>query len=139
MDIVKLKKLVNTATNTEKYILAIKTKENLNKEETKQSIKKTLEKEYNYTEDYNLIYFGNLDKYIDYKKVVSKFKKKAHGGIPIYRNYCTTEENQRKSMSYCNVAEDAHTSFNTVMSALGTKFGAIITIEVENGTFNNPI
>lgn len=139
MDIVKLKKMVNVTTNIDKYVLAIRTKPNLNKEETQQSIEKTLKEQYNYAVDYNLVYFGNLDKYPDYKKVVTKFKKKAHGGISIYRNYCTTEEKQRKSMGYCNVAEDAHTSFNTVMSALGSKFGAIITIETNDKSFNDLI
>lgn len=79
-----------------------------------------------------IIYYGILSEFKNKKDVVAKFKKKAMGGANIYRNYCISEEEQRKRSSYCNVAEDYTTSFNTVMSALNSKIGAIITIKKIN-------
>lgn len=133
MDIVILKKLISPI-GTEKYLVAIRTAADLNTEQTEEKIQKVLKENYEVPTTFELNYYGNLDKYVHYKKVVAKFKKKAHGGIPIYRNYCVSEEEQRKriALCYCNVAEDASTSFNTVMTALVSKFGAIVTVNINN-------
>ena len=131
MDIVKLKKLTTKSDiykQTEEnsiYFVVIKITEALCNE-----IKQDAEAVENYIYDkikneefnkyhINVLFIGNIDKYPHYKEIVYKFKKRHHGKTPIYRNYCTSKENQEKTSLFVNVAEDAETCWNTVKSALG--------------------
>ena len=130
MDIIKLKKLISPI-GTNKYLLAVKYPLNLSAEDLHKyfdDLYKDLEPGFSI----NVIYIGDFRLFPKYKDVVAKFKKKAYGGVPIYRNYCINEKEQRKRMGGCNVAQDAKTSFNTVISALGSPHGIILTIETND-------
>lgn len=147
MDIVKLKKLTTksdirkqTEENTI-YFIVIKITEKLcNK--IKQEIGAIHDYVYDKIkgeefENYNthILFIGNIDKYPHYKDIVYKYKKKYHGGTSVYRNYCTSRENQEKTRLFVNVAEDADTCWNTVKSALGAKtikdpcYGVIVQLQ----------
>lgn len=130
MDILKLKKQISSRSSC--YYFAIRAKLNLTEQQQQELITKQVT---NYFEQNKIKvtpvsttieYYGDLRKFHFYKPMVGKFKKKAFEGKPIYRNYCVSEEQQKKSSMYCNVAEDSATSWNTVMSALNSKEGIII-------------
>ena len=133
MDILKLKKQTSSE-NISRYYFAIRAKLGLSIEEQQQLINKQLSKYFNDENDTQgklsvaIEYYGDLRKFYHYTDMIGKFKKKGFEGKPIYRNYCVSEEQQRKSSMFCNVAEDSRTSWNTVMSALGSKEGLIIKV-----------
>ena len=125
MEIVNLKK-VTTETNSSYFVVIGLTKkkyeeikENLDTTNTyiDTKIKEQVYKEY----DKTILFIGDLEKYPHPSKLVYKYKKKHFEGKPIYRNYCSTKEQQTKTQQFVNVAEDPDTSWNTVKSALGAK------------------
>ena len=130
MDILKLKKQIHKELNQSLYYLVIRIKEDTPKEELDNQVKTKLRTYFELPKafeiDYSVIYYGDLKKFINYKKLVDKFKKKYCDGSIIYRNYCVSEEYQKRPNIFCNVAEDSHTSWNTVMSALNSTNGIII-------------
>ena len=125
MEIVNLKK-VTTETNSSYFVVIGLTKKKY--EEIKENLDATntyidsKTKEQEYTGYYkNILFIGDLEKYPYSSKLVYKYKKKHFEGKPIYRNYCSTKEQQTKTQQFVNVAEDPDTSWNTVKSALGAK------------------
>ena len=64
-------------------------------------------------------------------------------GKPIYRNYCSTKEQQAKTQQFVNVAEDADTCWNTVKTALGAKtikepcYGIIVDFSLNDNLLEN--
>ena len=104
----------------------------------------TKTKEQEYTKYYkNILFIGDLEKYPYSSKLVYKYKKKHFEGKPIYRNYCSTKEQQAKTQQFVNVAEDPDTSWNTVKSALGAKsikeacYGIIVDFSLNNNLLEN--
>ena len=130
MDILKLKKQTHKELQHTLYYLVIRIKEGTPKEELNDIVKQKLREYFEYPKafdiDYKVIYFGDLKRFYNYKTLVGKFKKKYCDGSIIYRNYCVSEEYQKRPNIFCNVAEDSHTSWNTVMSALNSTNGIII-------------
>ena len=125
MEIVNLKK-VTTETNSSYFVVIGLTKKKY--EEIKENLDATntyidtKTKEQVYKEyDKTILFIGDLEKYPHPSKLVYKYKKKHFEGKPIYRNYCSTKEQQTKTQQFVNVAEDPDTSWNTVKSALGAK------------------
>ena len=125
MEIVNLKK-VTTETNSSYFVVIGLTKEKY--EEIKENLDATntyidtKTKEQAYKEyDKTILFIGDLEKYPHPSKLVYKYKKKHFEGKPIYRNYCSTKEQQAETQLFVNVAEDPDTSWNTVKSALGAK------------------
>lgn len=147
MEVVNLKK-VTTETNSSYFVVIGLTKEKY--EEIKENldtintyidtkIKEQEYKEYNK----NILFIGDLEKYPYSSKLVYKYKKKHFEGKPIYRNYCSTKEQQAKTQQFVNVAEDPDTSWNTVKSALGAKtikepcYGIIVDFKLHNNLLEN--
>ena len=147
MEIVNLKK-VTTDTNVNYFVVVGLTK---NKYE---EIKEDINKSYSYidtkvqNEEYreinkHILFIGDLEKYPYPSKIVYKYKKKHFEGKPIYRNYCSTKEQQAKTQQFVNVAEDADTCWNTVKTALGAKtrketcYGIIVEFSLNNNLLEN--
>ena len=147
MEIVNLKK-VTTDTNVNYFVVVGLTK---NKYE---EIKEDIDKSYSYIDskvkeevyrelNKHILFIGDLEKYPYPSKIVYKYKKKYFEGKPIYRNYCSTKEQQVKTQLFVNVAEDADTCWNTVKSALGAKsikepcYGIIVEFSLNNNLLNN--
>ena len=147
MEIVNLKK-VTTDTNVNYFVVVGLTK---NKYE---EIKDDINKYYPYIDtkvknevyqDFNkhILFIGDLEKYPYPSKIVYKYKKKHFEGKAIYRNYCSTKEQQVKTQLFVNVAEEADTCWNTVKSALGAKsikepcYGIIVEFSLNNNLLNN--
>lgn len=147
MEVVNLKK-VTTETNSSYFVVIGLTKEKY--EEIKENldtintyidtkIKEQEYKEYNK----NILFIGDLEKYPYSSKLVYKYKKKHFEGKTIYRNYCSTKEQQAKTQQFVNVAEDPDTSWNTVKSALGAKtikepcYGIIVDFKLHNNLLEN--
>ena len=130
MDIIKLKKLMSPFTTDEKYVFAVKTKSDLTLAENEEFIKNQILKYFDKELEYEIVFIGNLKEFKHIKSVVTKFKKRDHNKNPYYRNYCVSIERQKHTMSYINVCEDSTTSFNTVITALGSTHGAIIKIKI---------
>ena len=147
MEIVNLKK-VTTDTNVNYFVVVGLTKDKY--EEIKEDINKSYSyidskvKEEAYREiNKHILFIGDLEKYPYPSKIVYKYKKKHFEGKPIYRNYCSTKEQQAKTQQFVNVAEDADTCWNTVKSALGAKsikepcYGIIVEFSLNNNLLNN--
>ena len=147
MEIVNLKK-VTTDTNVNYFVVVGLTKNKY--EEIKEDIDKVYAyidskvKEEVYRErNKHILFIGDLEKYPYPSKIVYKYKKKHFEGKPIYRNYCSTKEEQVKTQLFVNVAEDADTCWNTVKSALGAKsikepcYGIIVEFSLNNNLLNN--
>ena len=147
MEIVNLKKGI-TYTNINYFVVVGLTK---NKYE---EIKDDINKSYSYIdtkiknevyEDFNkhILFIGDLEKYPHPSKLVYKYKKKHFEGKPIYRNYCSTKEQQSETQLFVNVAEDLDTCWNTVKSALGAKtikepcYGIIVDFSLNNNLLKN--
>ena len=147
MEIVNLKK-VTTDTNVNYFVVVGLTK---NKYE---EIKDDINKYYPYIDtkiknevyqDFNkhILFIGDLEKYPYISKIVYKYKKKHFEGKAIYRNYCSTKEQQLKTQQFVNVAEDADTCWNTVKTALGAKtrkqtcYGIIVEFSLNNNLLEN--
>ena len=147
MEIVNLKK-VTTDTNVNYFVVVGLTK---NKYE---EIKEDIDKSYSYIDskvkeevyrelNKHILFIGDLEKYPYPSKIVYKYKKKHFEGKPIYRNYCSTKEQQVKTQLFVNVAEDADTCWNTVKSALGAKsikepcYGIIVEFSLNNNLLEN--
>lgn len=131
MAIVKLKRQNNTLNQKEfKLFILVPSFNNNN---TVEYIDRFVDREYpNHIYRYNIWYSGNLDKFPHYKDVVGKFKKRGFEGAAVFRNYYVTEEEQKKRNIYCNVAEDAATSFNTAISVCGSREGAVVELILTN-------
>ena len=147
MEIVNLKK-VTTDTNVNYFVVVGLTKNKY--EEIKDDINKSYSyidskvKEEVYRElNKHILFIGDLEKYPYPSKIVYKYKKKYFEGKPIYRNYCSTKEQQAKTQQFVNVAEDADTCWNTVKSALGAKsikepcYGIIVEFSLNNNLLEN--
>lgn len=147
MEIVNLKK-VTTETNSSYFVVVGLTKNKY--EEIKDDINKSYSyidskvKEEVYRElNKHILFIGDLEKYPYPSKIVYKYKKKHFEGKPIYRNYCSTKEQQVKTQLFVNVAEDANTCWNTVKSALGAKsikepcYGIIVDFSLNNNLLEN--
>ena len=147
MEIVNLKK-VTTDTNVNYFVVVGLTKNKY--EEIKDDINKSYSyidnkvKEEAYIElNKHILFIGDLEKYPYTSKIVYKYKKKHFEGKAIYRNYCSTKEQQVKTQLFVNVAEDADTCWNTVKSALGAKsikepcYGIIVEFSLNNNLLNN--
>lgn len=147
MEIVNLKK-VTTETNSSYFVVVGLTKNKY--EEIKDDINKSYSyidskvKEEVYRElNKHILFIGDLEKYPYISKIVYKYKKKHFEGKPIYRNYCSTKEQQVKTQLFVNVAEDANTCWNTVKSALGAKsikepcYGIIVEFSLNNNLLEN--
>ena len=147
MEIVNLKK-VTTETNSSYFVVIGLTKKKY--EEIKENLDATNTyidskvKEEAYRElNKHILFIGDLEKYPYPSKIVYKYKKKHFEGKPIYRNYCSTKEQQAKTQQFVNVAEDPDTSWNTVKSALGAKrikepcYGIIVEFSLNNNLLNN--
>ena len=147
MEIVNLKK-VTTETNSSYFVVIGLTKkkyeeikENLDATNTyiDTKIKEQVYKEY----DKTILFIGDLKKYPHPSKLVYKYKKNHVDGKPIYRNYCSTKEQQIKTQQFVNVAEDPDTSWNTVKSALGAKtikepcYGIIVNFKFNSNLLEN--
>ena len=147
MEIVNLKK-VTTDTNVNYFVVVGLTKDKY------EEIKEDINKSYSYidtkvqNEEYreinkHILFIGDLEKYPYPSKIVYKYKKKHFEGKPIYRNYCSTKEQQAKTQQFVNVTEDADTCWNTVKSALGAKtikqtcYGIIVEFSLNNNLLNN--
>ena len=147
MEIVNLKK-VTTDKNVNYFVVIGLTK---NKYE---EIKEDINKSYSYidtkvkNEEYrefnkHILFIGDLDRYPYISKIVYKYKKKHFEGKPIYKNYCSTKEQQAKTQQFVNVAEDADTCWNTVKTALGAKtikqpcYGIIVEFNLNNNLLEN--
>ena len=147
MEIVNLKK-VTTDTNSSYFVVIGLTK---NKYE---EIKEDIDKSYSYIDskvkeevyrelNKHILFIGDLKKYPYISKIVYKYKKKHFEGKPIYRNYCSTKEQQVKTQLFVNVAEAADTCWNTVKSALGAKsikepcYGIIVEFSLNNNLLEN--
>ena len=147
MEIVNLKK-VTTDTNVNYFVVVGLTKDKY------EEIKEDINKSYSYidtkvqNEEYreinkHILFIGDLEKYPYPSKIVYKYKKKHFEGKPIYRNYCSTKEQQAKTQQFVNVAEDADTCWNTVKTALGAKaikepcYGIIVEFSLNNNLLNN--
>lgn len=147
MEIVNLKK-VTTETNSSYFVVIGLTKKKY--EEIKENLDATntyidtKTKEQVYKEyDKTILFIGDLEKYPHPSKLVYKYKKKHFEGKPIYRNYCSTKEQQTKTQQFVNVAEDPDTSWNTVKSALGAKsikdpcYGIIVDFKFNSNLLEN--
>ena len=147
MEIVNLKK-VTTDTNVNYFVVVGLTKNKY--EEIKENLDATntyidtKTKEQVYKEyDKTILFIGDLEKYPYPSKIVYKYKKKHFEGKRIYRNYCSTKEQQVKTQLFVNVAEDPDTCWNTVKSALGAKsikepcYGIIVEFSLNNNLLNN--
>ena len=147
MEIVNLKK-VTTETNSSYFVVIGLTKKKY--EEIKENLDATntyidsKTKEQEYTKyNKNILFIGDLEKYPYSSKLVYKYKKKHFEGKPIYRNYCSTKEQQTKTQQFVNVAEDPNTSWNTVKSALGAKsikescYGIIVDFSLNDNLLAN--
>ena len=147
MEIVNLKK-VTTDTNVNYFVVVGLTKNKY--EEIKDDINKSYSyidskvKEEVYRElNKHILFIGDLEKYPYPSKIVYKYKKKHFEGKPIYRNYCSTKEQQAKTQQFVNVAEDADTCWNTVKTALGAKtrkqtcYGIIVEFSLNNNLLEN--
>ena len=147
MEIVNLKK-VTTNTNVNYFIVAGLTKSKY--EEIKEDIDKVYAyidskvKEEEYRElNKNILFIGDLEKYPYASKIVYKYKKKHFEGKPIYRNYCSTKEQQAITQQFVNVAEDVNTCWNTVKAALGAKtikeicYGIIVNFSLKDNLLEN--
>ena len=147
MEIVNLKK-VTTETNSSYFVVIGLTKKKY--EEIKENLDATntyidtKTKEQVYKEyDKTILFIGDLEKYPYSSKIVYKYKKKHFEGKRIYRNYCSTKEQQVKTQLFVNVAEDADTCWNTVKSALGAKsikepcYGIIVEFSLNNNLLKN--
>lgn len=147
MEIVNLKK-VTTETNSSYFVVIGLTKKKY--EEIKENLDATntyidtKTKEQVYKEyDKTILFIGDLEKYPHSSKLVYKYKKKHFEGKPIYRNYCSTKEQQTKTQQFVNVAEDPDTSWNTVKSALGAKsikdpcYGIIVDFKFNSNLLEN--
>ena len=147
MEIVNLKK-VTTETNSSYFVVIGLTKKKY--EEIKENLDATntyidtKTKEQAYKEyDKTILFIGDLEKYPHPSKLVYKYKKKHFEGKPIYRNYCSTKEQQAETQLFVNVAEDPDTSWNTVKSALGAKsikepcYGIIVDFKFNSNLLNN--
>ena len=139
MEVVNLKKIVTKIVNNyfvvigitkQKYEEILKHKDFLYEKDDSfnefidsfdRFIKSKIEKEEYVNDKRTILFIGDLNKYPFVSSIVYKYKKKANGGKPIYRNYCSTKEQQAKTQLFVNVAEDADTCWNTVKSALGAK------------------
>ena len=147
MEIVNLKK-VTTDTNVNYFVVVGLTKDKY------EEIKEDINKSYSYidtkvqNEEYreinkHILFIGDLEKYPYPSKIVYKYKKKHFEGKPIYRNYCSTKEQQAKTQQFVNVAEDADTCWNTVKTALGAKtrketcYGIIVEFSLNNNLLEN--
>lgn len=143
MDILKLKKQTHKEFNQTLYYLVIRIKEDTPKHLIGTIVEKKLKDYFEYPStvpiDYNIIYAGDLRNFYDYKPLVGKFKKRYCDGSTMYRNYCVSEEYQKRPNIFCNVAEDAHTSWNTVISALNSTNGIIIQHFVNDTRNCNPL
>ena len=147
MEIVNLKK-VTTDTNVNYFVVVGLTKNKY--EEIKDDINKSYSyidskvKEEVYRElNKHILFIGDLEKYPHPSKIVYKYKKKHFEGKPIYRNYCSTKEQQAKTQQFVNVAEDADTCWNTVKTALGAKtrketcYGIIVDFSLNDNLLEN--
>ena len=147
MEIVNLKK-VTTETNVNYFVVVGLTKNKY--EEIKDDINKSYSyidskvKEEAYRElNKHILFIGDLEKYPYPSKIVYKYKKKHFEGKPIYRNYCSTKEQQSETQLFVNVAEDPDTCWNTVKSALGAKsikepcYGIIVEFSLNNNLLKN--
>ena len=147
MEIVNLKKVI-TDTNVTYFVVIGLTKSKY------EEIKEDINKSYSYidskvkNEEYqefnkHILFIGDLDKYIYTSKIVYKYKKKHFEGKPIYRNYCSTKEQQAKTQQFVNVAEDVDTCWNTVKTALGAKtrketcYGIIVDFSLNDNLLEN--
>ena len=147
MEIVNLKKII-TDKNVNYFVVIGLTKEK--HEEIKEDIDKVYAyidskvKEEAYREmNKNILFIGDLEKYPYISKIVYKYKKKHFEGKAIYRNYCSTKEQQLKTQQFVNVAEDVDTCWNTVKSALGAKtikepcYGIIVDFSLNDNLLEN--
>ena len=147
MEIVNLKKVI-TDTNVNYFVVVGLTKNKY--EEIKDDINKSYSyidskvKEEVYRElNKHILFIGDLEKYPYPSKIVYKYKKKHFEGKAIYRNYCSTKEQQAKTQQFVNVAEDADTCWNTVKTALGAKtikqtcYGIIVEFSLNNNLLEN--
>ena len=147
MEIVNLKKVI-TDTNINYFVVIGLTK---NKYE---EIKDDINKYYPYIDtkvknevyerfNKHILFIGDLEKYPYTSKIVYKYKKKHFERKPIYRNYCSTKEQQAKTQLFVNVAEDVDTCWNTVKSALGAKtikescYGIIVEFSLNGNLLEN--
>ena len=147
MEIVNLKKVI-TDKNVTYFVVIGLTKSKY------EEIKEHINKSYSYidskvkNEEYqefnkHILFIGDLDKYIYTSKIVYKYKKKHFEGKPIYRNYCSTKEQQAKTQQFVNVAEDVDTCWNTVKTALGAKtrketcYGIIVDFSLNGNLLEN--
>lgn len=147
MEIVNLKKVI-TDKNVTYFVVIGLTKSKY------EEIKEDINKSYSYidskvkNEEYqefnkHILFIGDLDKYIYTSKIVYKYKKKHFEGKPIYRNYCSTKEQQAKTQQFVNVAEDVDTCWNTVKTALGAKtrketcYGIIVDFSLNGNLLEN--
>ena len=147
MEIVNLKKVI-TDTNVNYFVVVGLTKSKY------EEIKEDINKSYSYidskvkNEEYrelnkHILFIGDLEKYPYISKIVYKYKKKHFEGKPIYRNYCSTKEQQAKTQQFVNVAEDVDTCWNTVKTALGAKtikqtcYGIIVEFSLNNNLLEN--
>ena len=147
MEIVNLKKVI-TDKNVNYFVVIGLTKDKY------EEIKEDINKSYSYidskvkNEEYqgfnkHILFIGDLDRYTSTSKIVYKYKKKHFEGKPIYRNYCSTKEQQAKTQQFVNVAEDADTCWNTVKTALGAKtrkqtcYGIIVEFSLNNNLLEN--
>ena len=147
MEIVNLKKVI-TDKNVNYFVVIGLTK---NKYE---EIKDDINKYYPYIDtkvknevyqDFNkhILFIGDLEKYPYISKIVYKYKKKHFEGKPIYRNYCSTKEQQAITQQFVNVAEDVDTCWNTVKAALGAKtikeicYGIIVNFSLKDNLLEN--
>ena len=147
MEIVNLKKITTDSSVTYFVVIGL-TKEKHEK------IKEDIDEIYSYIDNKikeeiykgfnkSVLFIGDLESYPYPSKIVYKYKKKHFEGKPIYRNYCTTKEQQAETQQFVNVAEDADTSWNTVKSALGAKtikeicYGIIVEFSLHNNLLEN--
>ena len=110
MDLLKLKKQTDTKGIVHIYMIVKCVQGLAFPEEIANRVHTVLNNHFDNIGGVNIYYCGELKQFKHFKEVVAKFKAKASGNKPIYRNYCTSEEEQRKVMMFCNTAESSLTS-----------------------------
>lgn len=81
-----------------------------------------------------VIFCGNLIKFKGFEKYVQKFPLRRidikEGRLPHYRQYTKTVEEQKNIMWLINVCHNAHDSWKSVITKLGSTHGVLLKITI---------
>lgn len=125
---VELKKFISKDKAKTKVVLMFPLKEGLDNEELIKRINSKITNTFGSFVSLMIYHYGDFNSFKEYGRVVSKFRQKHSNGKSCYRNYCRTEEEQRKTMLFVNVAEDPMTSYKTAVTAVRAPHGVILEV-----------